>query len=174
MSRKLGAIQSIIQRTDETVDSVTEIQESNTLLSEGVGRLNSDYSQIISSSNGMKETIETASVKTFLQTVKLDHIVWKGEVYASALGMTDKGIGDFADHTMCRLGLWYQDEGLEKYSKINAFKLLEEPHREVHRNGIEALCLIEDNRKNEAIEFFVKMEEASLKVMDYLDQLAGE
>ncbi|ADZ90137.1 methyl-accepting chemotaxis protein [Marinomonas mediterranea] len=165
-------VTSIIGRTDETVESVTEIQESNTLLSEGVEKLNSDYSNIISSSNSMKETIEVASTKTFIQTVKLDHIVWKGEVYAAALGILDKNVDDFADHTMCRLGLWYHDEGLEKYGKSSSFRQLDEPHKEVHRNGKEALALVMSGQKSEAIKYFKQMEDASVQVMSLLDSLS--
>ena len=79
-------VTEIIRSTNETVSSVDHIQSSNTELSNGVETLNSDYSEIINCCNSMKETIHNASLKSFIQTVKLDHVVWKGEVYAVAVG----------------------------------------------------------------------------------------
>jgi len=43
----------------------------------------------------------------FIQTVKMDHIVWKLEVCKLVLGMSKKTIDVFADHAMCGLGKWY-------------------------------------------------------------------
>ena len=165
-------VNKIIQTTTETVNSVAVIQENNTQLSHGVEKLNGDYSAIITCCNLMKDTITDASMKTFIQTVKLDHIVWKGEIYAVAFGLSDKSVDDFADHTMCRLGKWYQDEGATKYSRLNAFRSLDEPHKEVHRNGIEALSLIQAKEKEKAVGYFQKMEQASIQVMNYLDEIA--
>jgi len=165
-------VTEIIKSTDDTVNSVNDIQHSNQELSGGVVQLNDDYSSIISCCSSMKTTINQASLRTFIQTVKLDHIVWKGEVYAVASGASNKSIADFADHTMCRLGKWYQHEGAAAYHNIGAFRQLEQPHKEVHRNGVEALALIERGDKQQALEHITLMEEASHAVMDYLDELA--
>lgn len=163
----------IIESTSETVNSVNDIQNSNSQLSDGVERLNNDYASIITYCTSMKETISHASLQTFIQTVKLDHIVWKGDVYAVASGVSHKSIDDFADHTMCRLGKWYQSVGAENYGHISAFKKLNEPHREVHRNGVEALILILNGEKEKAIKHLLAMEDASQIVMNYLDELGS-
>ncbi len=163
----------IIESTSETVISVNDIKKSNSQLSDGVERLNNDYALIITYCTSMKETINHASLQTFMQTVKLDHIVWKGEVYAVASGVSHKSIDDFSDHTMCRLGKWYQSTGFEKYGQISAFKKLNEPHREVHKNGVEALALILRGEKEQAIKYLFAMEDASRMVMNYLDELCS-
>ena len=166
-------VNKIIKSTAETVDSVNDIQNSNNQLSGGVEKLNDDYSSIITCCNSMSETINHASLRTFIQTVKLDHIVWKGDVYAVASGVSQKSIDDFSNHTMCRLGKWYQDVGAKNYSHIPAFIMLDEPHKEVHRNGVEALALMMDGEKERAVEHLLAMESASEKVMQYLDQLSS-
>ena len=166
-------VNQIIKSTAETVTSVNDIQSSNNQLSGGFERLNEDYSSIINCCSSMKETINHASLRTFIQTVKLDHIVWKGDVYAVATGTSNKSINDFADHTMCRLGKWYKTVGQESYGNIPAFRQLNEPHREVHRNGVEALALIKKGEKELAITHLSAMEEASKTVMSYLDQLSA-
>ena len=162
----------IIKSTTQTASSVDDIKNSNDLLSDGVGKLKDNYGSIIDCCTSMKETITNASLRTFIQTVKLDHIVWKGDVYAVAAGASHKSINEFADHTMCRLGKWYQSIGLQNYGHLPAFRQLDEPHKAVHRNGVEALALIAADNKPQAVKHLAAMEEASLSVMRCLDALA--
>lgn len=164
-------VNKIIRSTSETVTSVQDIQNSNNQLSGGVESLNDDYSSIISCCNSMVGTINTASLRTFVQTVKLDHIVWKGDVYAVASGISNKSIDDFADHTMCRLGKWYQSVGRESFGHVSAFQRLDEPHRLVHFNGVEALKALQNDDKSKAMQHLSDMEQASETVMSYLGQL---
>ncbi|KPH58033.1 chemotaxis protein [Pseudoalteromonas porphyrae] len=164
-------VKEIIAKTGETVESVSDIQQNNAQLSTNFDSLNNDYSAIISHCTKMKDTITSAATRSFIQTVKLDHIVWKGDVYAVANGTSKKSIDDFTDHTMCRLGKWYNSEQAQNFKKLNAFKQLEEPHREVHRNGVEALVLIHNGERSKAIKHINKMEAASERVMNLLDEL---
>lgn len=164
-------VNGIIQSTSETVTSVNDIQTTNTVLSQGVEELNGNYASIIESCTSMKTVIGNSALRSFIQTVKLDHIVWKGEVYAVASGVSNKSIDSFADHSSCRLGKWYQTSGAELFSDSHAFRQLNEPHKVVHRSGLEALALILDGDKGAAIEHLNKMEEASETVMQYLDAL---
>ncbi|MCC4832766.1 methyl-accepting chemotaxis protein [Shewanella sp. 10N.7] len=165
-------VQQIIQSTNETVFSVEDIQGSNAELAGGMSSLNEDYDSIISFCTSMKDAIGHASLRTFIQTVKLDHIVWKGDVYAVASGASQKEIGTFSDHTMCRLGKWYQTTGKESYANLSAFKRLDEPHKLVHCNGVEALSLINAGEKENALKYLEAMELASEKVMACLDEIA--
>lgn len=166
-------VNQIISSTSETVDSVSDIQSSNNVLSDGVQKLNGDYASIIDCCTSMKDTINQASLRSFIQTVKLDHIVWKGEVYAVAYGVSNKSIDDFSDHTMCRLGQWYSNEGASKFHSVSAYKQLEEPHKAVHRYGVEALALLTEGNKEQAVQYLSKMEQASQSVMRHLDDLAN-
>lgn len=161
----------IINSTTETVGSVTSMQTSNTGLSNGVSHLNDDYSAIISQCTSMSDTINKASLRTFIQTVKLDHIVWKGEVYGVASGNLNKPLEQFADHHMCRLGKWCDSDDSLDYRNVNAFKRLEQPHARVHRNGVEALLQLSDGNKSAAIKHLQEMERASAEVLDLLSDL---
>lgn len=167
-------VKGIISKTSETVNSVSTIQDNNSQLSSNFGALNNDYGTIIDHCSSMKNTITNAAIRSFIQTVKLDHIVWKGEVYAVANGTLNKSIDDFSNHTMCRLGQWYNSEDAQNFKQLNAFKQLEEPHKEVHRNGVEALVLIHSGEKTNAIKHINLMEAASERVMNLLDDLANQ
>lgn len=167
-------VKGIISKTSETVNSVSTIQDNNSQLSSNFGALNNDYGTIIDHCSSMKNTITNAAIRSFIQTVKLDHIVWKGEVYAVANGTLNKSIDDFSNHTMCRLGQWYNSEEAQNFKQLNAFKQLEEPHKEVHRNGVEALVLIHSGEKTNAIKHINLMEAASERVMNLLDDLTNQ
>ena len=68
--------------------------------------------RIVNLSQHMYSVISNSTADSFIQTVKMDHVVWKLEVYQVMLCMSNKSFKDFADHTMCRLGQWYyQGEG---------------------------------------------------------------
>ncbi|WP_371315465.1 CZB domain-containing protein [Pseudoteredinibacter isoporae] len=120
----------------------------------------------------MKSTISNASMRTFVQTVKLDHIVWKSEVYAVASGKSDKSIDDFTGHMNCRLGIWYKNEGMEKYGDSAAYKNIDVPHKKVHDCGIAALNALAENQQELATQYMEEMEQASHQVMDYLEELS--
>lgn len=164
-------VNEIINKTNETVVSVEGIKENSSHLSTNFGSLNNDYSAIIEFCNNMKNTISQAATLSFIQTVKLDHIVWKGDVYAVANGQSNKSVDDFSDHKMCRLGKWYNSEQSAGFKNSNAFKQLESPHSEVHKNGVEALRLIKNGDKATAIKHIHKMEAASERVMHLLDEI---
>jgi len=163
---------NIISSTKNAVDSVDDIRDNNNTLSDGVEKLNHNYDSIIEYCNTMKETISSSSHRAFIQTVKLDHIVWKSEVYAVIHGLNDKNIADFQDHKMCRLGQWYQSNGRQQYTNNNSFKSLDRPHAEVHSSGIQAMKLFAEDKKDDAVKYLVKMEDSSRDVMSYLDELA--
>lgn len=162
----------IISSTKGAVESVDDIRENNTSLALGVEKLNQDYQSIVGCCDTMKETISSSAHRSFIQTVKLDHIVWKSEVYAVIYGISHKSIHDFADHQMCRLGKWYQSTGRQDFANHHAYQRLDAPHIEVHKCGVDALNLIVSGQKEEATKVLQRMEKASIEVMSILDQLA--
>lgn len=167
-------VKNIISSTKSTVDSVDEIKSNNNQLSDGITQLNDHYGSIIDCCGSMKNTISESSYRTFIQTVKLDHIVWKGDIYAVVCGLSHKNPDEFADHTMCRLGKWYYSTGRAKLNSNSTFKALEGPHERVHRNGVLALSHMSAGRQADALEALLAMEQASEEVMHHLDTLAIE
>jgi methyl-accepting chemotaxis protein len=166
-------VTSILNSTKSAVGSVDEISGNNTSLSEGVNQLNTHYQSIVSKCESMTSTISYSAHLSFIQTVKLDHIVWKAEVYGSMTGLNAKGIDDFEDHNGCRLGKWYAAQSQTDIGKHSGFRDLERPHQQVHQEGINALRAIQEGNKGQAINHLKAMEAASEKVMHALDDLAN-
>ena len=167
-------VTEIINSTSQAVDSVQELKDNNANLANGVNQLNGNFETIIDSSNTMKDAITNSSHRTFIQTVKLDHVVWKSEIYAVICGLNKKSSADFADHTMCRLGKWYQSTGRKRYHKLDAYRRLEQPHAQVHSNGVRAIDLFKAGDKQQALSCLSQMEQASKIVMECLDSLSHQ
>lgn len=167
-------VRQIISSTSETVTTVDDIQNNNKLLSEGVEKLNEFFGTIVDKTNHMKSTIQESSLQSFIQTVKLDHIVWKGDVYAIAFGTSNKRASDIPDHASCRLGRWLASTGREKYGNLAGFQRIDRPHKAVHEHGLKALDALKSDNKQDATLLLQKMEDASKEVMQSLDDIARQ
>lgn len=161
MADVISGIRGVGQKSDEITTSTSSIE----------GTAN----RIVTLSQHMYSVITNSTADSFIQTVKMDHVVWKLDVYQVMLGMSDKSVDDFADHTMCRLGKWYyQGEGSTKYSGFDAFKKIESPHADVHTNGLAALVAYAKGNNEEAVKKLALMENASFKVVDLLSSLSSQ
>lgn len=161
MADVVSGISGVGQKSDEITTSTSSIE----------GTAN----RIVSLSQHMYAVITNSTADSFIQTVKMDHVVWKLEVYQVMLGMSNKSVEDFSDHTMCRLGKWYyQGEGSTKYSGFDAFKKIESPHASVHANGLAALLAYAEGNSEEAVKKLALMENASFKVVDLLSSLSSQ
>jgi uncharacterized coiled-coil DUF342 family protein len=157
--------------TDATVQAVEGLQGSNEGLVETTGQLRNSQAEIVSLSNNLMNTIELSTMRSFVQTVMLDHCVWKGEVYRVALGLEDRSPTDFADHTQCRLGKWYYGDTSSDYRNTPEFREIEAPHREVHEAGISGLKAAAEDNMAQAVNEFSRMEAASEGVLARLQAL---
>lgn len=127
---------------------------------------------LVDMSQDMYQLIANTTDSSFIQTVKMDHIVWKLEVYKMIDGLSERSISDVADHTKCRLGKWYYEgDGSIKYASLSSYKALAEPHAAVHKNGMLALELIEQKKYTDAINHLENMEKASVDVFKHLSSL---
>lgn len=156
----------IAARVDETVTSTDDISHSV-----------HDIGEVIDKMSGcalrMHGIIDMSSQVAFLNTVKLDHVVWKNAIYNK---ISKQQFSDAVNkHTECRLGKWYfQGAGSALYCNSAAFKAIDSPHKQVHDMGREALAagaygdLVKMNRHLEA------MEHASVQVASAIERLIDE
>ena len=167
-------VKGIIQSTRATVEVVGGLQENNEQLSSGVSSLNGNYQKMISHCTSMRDTITETTLQTFVQTVKLDHVVWKSEVYAVICARSNKRPEDFADHLSCRLGKWSQQQANTRIGQTEAFRQLERPHTSVHRYGVEAMRESAAGNREQADSLLDQMERASREVMTILDKVSQQ
>lgn len=162
----------ISQKTQGVSQRIESTGHTSRNLSNTTGHVLKTVDEFVRLAQTMSQSIAVSAEKSFIQTVKLDHVVWKAEVYRVFWGMSDKPIEGFADHHQCRLGKWYyQGDGHECYRELKAFKTLEKPHQQVHQNGIQALRLNAERRAEEAFAALERMERASEEVLQTLSRL---
>jgi methyl-accepting chemotaxis protein len=166
-------VNGIIQSTAQAVSGVNELRGNNEELEAGITTLNQSYESMVTHCDSMKNTIEDGSLRTFIQTVKLDHVVWKTDVYAVICGESDKQASELADHMSCRLGQWCSANAGQPISQNTAFRELDVPHAQVHKCGVAALDAKAKGDNATADAKLVEMERASEKVMALLDRLAN-
>lgn len=160
-----------IKSSSETVSSVVNETKSR------IDILSKLMNTFQKNANRSVYEVESISNKIFINLAKLDHVIYKNNVYQLIFG----GDHNFkaVDHHNCRLGKWY-DTGLgkEQFSFVPSYKGLEKHHHIVHHeanilakecSGHSVSCskqLIEDK-----IEL---VEQASEQVFIYLDKILEE
>lgn len=150
---------------------INELCEYTTAIAEQNDSLGSSYQHILESSKEMRDVIKQSALSAFIQTVKLDHIVWKGNVYAKMFENSNKSIDDFSKHNDCRLGQWYYQGDGKQYANHNAYTAIEEPHKRLHAAGIEAMLATKADDAVAAKNSLREMENASMEVFRHLSSL---
>ncbi len=109
-----------------------------------------------------------------LMLAKADHVIWKKKIVDLMSGSRQVDIATLADERNCRLGKWYYGAGSLPWRDRPSFSRLEDPHRRVHQNGLEAARLFKAGDLQAALRCFDALETASVEVIDLLERLANE
>ncbi|MGB3751715.1 MAG: CZB domain-containing protein [Arcobacteraceae bacterium] len=121
--------------------------------------------------------VEAISNKIFVNLAKLDHVIYKNNLYQLLFG--DSNSFKPTEHTACRLGKWY-DSGLGKteFGSTKSYASLNKPHATVHK---EANLLAKECSGNSIVcskavieEKINLIENASENVFRVLDQMLEE
>ena len=116
----------------------------------------------------------SVSNKMFVSLVKVDHIIFKSHTYTNIL---EQNIDDdISDHTTCRLGAWYSNEGKDRFGKSPYFAKIVEPHKAVHDAAKDNNVLIkkgiyEEGMSDKIIANCSKLETSSQELFNRLDEM---
>ncbi len=162
-----------IQQSSETMSKVVE--SSSTKITEFEStmiELNEGSNKIVDYSYNMENSF-------FVILAKIDHIVYKSNAYSTII--TAEPLLKISDHTACRLGAWYQDEGKRRFAETPSYPKLDIPHKIVHENANKNVSYISDGIENSHVPFgdelvqrFENMEVASNELFNLLDSMLEE
>jgi hypothetical protein len=125
-------------------------------------------------SRRMEGAIAASALRNFVEVAKIDHLVYKFEVYRVLMGVSQKRIEDFAPHTACRLGKWYYEgEGRDCFSKLPGYAEMETPHKRFHDAGLAALRANQEGDMESCFARVGEMEAASLGVLSSLEKISS-
>jgi methyl-accepting chemotaxis protein len=108
----------------------------------------------------------------FVNMAKLDHMVYKNYVYASAFEGDIKS--SLIDENSCGFGRWYANEGKNSFSNKSAFKELKHPHSQVHKNVANIMQMLKQNdieMYEQIIAIFKDTELKSKEIFEILDKM---
>ncbi len=163
--RVLQQVDALKQSINENIICAEEVSASS-------AQIGAIVNQVVVKSEQMQQVIHVASTRAFLDTVKLDHAIWKNNVYRLLQS------GTFSEtvnsHSECRLGQWYYHGDGKAYSHLRSYALIEEPHKVVHNSGREALNQAKSSNMVGMVNAIKAMEYASEQVVVQIDRLMDE
>jgi len=163
-------VQDILKQIASIRHAVLLTQDSATDVSASSVQINAVVGVVIERSEHLQSVMRETTTTSFLNTTKLDHTVWKNQVYrAIHNGEFDAHL---TCHTECRLGKWYfEGYGARHYANVSSFQALDAPHRQVHEAGRRALQAGQEGDVDAMAEALEQMEAASLDVVHCIDGL---
>jgi len=165
-------ISTIAEEVDRVARGIAALGERGACLSAEVDTVTAHVQEVGEVAGQVRSSFIRTSSESFLETVKLDHIVWKGQVYAIISQEKDIDFDALADHTSCRLGKWYTTgDGRVNFGHMEAYRKLELPHKAVHENGFKAIEAFHNKRGADMLRYLEGMEKASCEVIDILTEL---
>lgn len=167
-------VSSIQQETSLTRDQMEQwTQKTQGFRQEGQDATHG-MQKLLALSQSMEGTIAASALRSFVEVAKVDHLVYKFEIYKVFMGLSEKQVGDFADHQHCRLGKWYYEgEGRDCYAKMDGYREAEEPHRRFHDSGVLALQRLREGECVKSFAAIAAMEAASMAVLAALERIAA-
>lgn len=166
-------VQQVLAQSKTINQSVAQSLESTDEISASSQQIDDVTREVMRHAESMRGVIQRNAALAFLEAVKLDHAVWKNDVYHYI--ETKQFNEAVSTHKDCRLGKWYyQGRGAELYSKLNAFTRLEASHEAVHRAGAEALNEFAAGEQQRGLAALKVMEQSSLQVTRALSDLGYE
>lgn len=173
-TREIAAlVDGIMRETRDAQAGMAELaNHSENFRSEG-SAASAKVEEIYSLSQKMESAISSSALRSFTELAKMDHLIFKFEIYKVFMGISDKTADKFASHQTCRLGKWYYEgEGKECFSRLDGYREMEASHVEVHNHGREAVAQLHAGNFHRGVELIQAMEVASNDVLTCLERMA--
>ncbi|MEW5771569.1 MAG: methyl-accepting chemotaxis protein [Pseudomonadota bacterium] len=169
-----GLVRTVQDEADQVREQVQIDPAETSAISQDGERAHQGMKSLLDSSSDMVNTIAASALRSFVETAKVDHLVFKMEIYKVFLGISDKQEGDFASHTGCRLGKWYYEgDGRHSFSQLPGYQEIESPHMAVHDHGVQAVRHFHAGEHEQGMAALGRMEAASLLVLRNLETMAA-
>jgi len=171
---EISVIVSAIQTETNTAKTQMETwAEKSKAFSTDVGNVMENMKHLLDLSHTMEGTISAAALRSFVEVAKIDHILYKFEIYKVFMKISDRTADSFSSHTGCRLGKWYfEGEGRDCFAKLDGYQAVANPHQSFHQNGKEAVSAFHAGEPLRGMELVAKMESDSMAVLAALERIA--
>jgi chromosome segregation ATPase len=166
-------VTTIQGETISAQSSIGNLAEQSDSFSEQGRQASSTIGGISALAQQMERTVGVAALRSFIELAKIDHLLFKLEVYQVFMGTSEASAGDLGTATDCRLGKWYYEgEGKTCFSQLDGYRTLEGPHVEIHRQGRMAVESYRAGNISAGLDAVEQMEAASTNVLQCLERMA--
>lgn len=166
-------VTSIQGETDQAKQHMHGMAEKSQVFSRDVGGVMDSMKHLLGLSHRMESAISAAALRSFVEVAKIDHILYRFEIYKVFMGISERNVDSFAPHTACRLGKWYfEGEGRDCFSKLDGYAAVANPHQAFHQYGREAVGAFRSGDALRGMEWVAKLESASMEVLAGLERMA--
>ncbi|EQD99384.1 hemolysin [Helicobacter pylori PZ5056] len=162
----------------EANDIQTNTHDINSIVSSikgDVGELKSTVKNNMIVAQVAKYTIYNINNRVFCGLAKLDHVVFKNNLYGMVFGLNSF---DITSHKSCRLGKWYYEgTGKENFSNTSGYRALESHHASVHAEANDLVKAVQEDHITDSkyLEHKVHLMEDSAKhVKENIDKMFYE
>ncbi|MDD5384868.1 MAG: methyl-accepting chemotaxis protein [Gallionella sp.] len=171
---EISTIVTAIQgETDLTKAQMEGLAAKSQVFSRDVAGVMDNMKHLLELSHQMEGTISAAALRSFVEVAKIDHILYKFEIYKVFMGISDREADSFAPHTDCRLGKWYfEGEGKDCFFKLDGYAAVANPHQAFHQHGREAVTAFRSGEPLRGIDLIGKLEADSMEVLAALERIA--
>ncbi|MBP9566161.1 MAG: CZB domain-containing protein [Sulfurospirillum sp.] len=170
-------VQTMQQESSQSEQSTEKVSKIAHTTKISIDELESKITSFEKNASRSVFEVEYLSDKIFASLAKIDHVIYKNNMYALLFG--EENSFKSSSHHECRLGQWYeQGIGKIEFATTSAYKKLENPHALVHEKANKlakecgsgkAVC------SKEEIESMVReIEAASEDVFSSLDEMVEE
>ncbi|STQ87192.1 chemotaxis protein [Helicobacter muridarum] len=169
-------IKSMQQESNDINNNVEEINTLTVSMKDNVNEMVKMMKSLSLGSDTSKITLDIVNNIVFCSLAKLDHIIYKNNLYLFMLGTSNEF--DITDHKSCRLGKWYYEgDGYINFRNTSGYKALENEHISVHSNANLIAKIIRENKpidKNFIDDHIKIFEESTRGVVCEIDNMLGE
>lgn len=167
-------VETIRLNTRESKEQMGHLSDQSREFSDEGLQATQSMRELLDLSSNMEKVISASALRGFCELAKVDHLIYKFEVYRVMLGLSEKTVKDFASHTNCRLGKWYYEgDGRECFSRLPGYREIEEPHKRVHDSALSALLACANKEGEKMLRDIDTMEAASIEVLVNLELMAA-
>jgi hypothetical protein len=148
------------------------VKTDTSAFSDRVGHVVIDMHKMLGSSQNMELSMTSTALRSFVEIAKLDHIVWKFEIYRVMMGLSHQQPSKLSTHTHCRLGKWYfEGEGDDRFSQLPGYREIAAPHKALHEQGAKVLRAFYAKDNVVTLSALAAMEQSSVEVVNNLEKM---
>jgi chromosome segregation ATPase len=173
ISRLIQLVQQEVGTARSKMRAVASESES---LNETAHQASENLGQMLQTTQQIEQTVTAGALRSFIMNAKIDHLIYKMELYRLMLGLrNDLRPEDIDNPKACRLGKWYYEgEGRDCYSQLPGYAEIEPLHNEIHAVGRRLVEAWQAGDQEQALETLLRLEDVSARLQAALEHLASQ